>query len=783
MLHKFIYAFLLSFISGVATAQLATPIHPVYTDTTVATIRITIDPDSLAVIYNPANADSDHEYPANFTFSNGIINDSLGNIGFRLRGNTSRDARKKSFKVSINSFVRGRKFFGLEKLNLNSEHNDPSIIRAKICWDLSAASGVKGSRSSHTRLYINGRYYGLYINVEHIDENFAVERYGNNDGNLYKCLWPADLTYLGADPNLYKRTSGGRRIYELTINEEIDDYTDLANFVSVLNLTSPAAFPVAIQRVFEVNAFLRSLAVDVATGSWDDYWFWKNNFYLYHNTATGKFEFIPYDYDNSFGIWWTDIMAGVNFGTRNVYSWGHPTEPRPLTTKLLAVQQFRDRFTFYLNRLLQRHFIDTKLFPRIDSIHTMITAAAEADSFRTLDYGFTIADFHNSYTQALGRHVTYGLKPYVTTRRSSALSQLTPTNVAPILSDLVHSPRYPFANDPVTFTLRIEDEAVPTSASIRYRIDGGAWQPAVTLFDDGLHNDGAADDEVYGATLTTLPANAFVEYYAAATDVQSQNSVEPPDAPTTLVSFRVSGAVPKLCINEFMSKNDTTIRDPYNELEDWIEIYNADTVAIRMRNWYLTDNFSNPKKWRFPDTTIAVGGFLLIWADEETNQGPLHATFKLERSGERIGLYRGDSLSVAVVDTISFGYQQSDEALGRIPDGATTWQVVRRATPGYSNRLTDVNETTTPARFALHAPYPNPFNAAVTIRYQLPERSPVRLSIFDVLGREVQTLLNGEMQAGTHSAVWNANLFSSGMYFCRLQSGKNASMAKVLLMK
>ena len=232
-----------------------------------------------------------------------------------------------------------------------------------------------------------------------------------------------------------------------------------------------------------------------------------------------------------------------------------------------------------------------------------------------------------------------------------------------------------------------------------------------------------------------------------------------------------------------MSNTDTTIRDPYNELEDWIEIYNADTVAIRMRNWYLTDNFSNPKKWRFPDTTIAVGGFLLIWADEETNQGPLHATFKLERSGERIGLYRGDSLSVAVVDTISFGYQQSDEALGRIPDGATAWQVVPRATPGYSNRLTDVNETTAPARFALHAPYPNPFNAAVTIRYQLPERSPVRLSMYDVLGREVQTLVNSEMQAGTYSAVWNANQFSSGMYFCRLQSGKNASMAKVLLMK
>ncbi|MBI5471852.1 MAG: CotH kinase family protein [Ignavibacteriae bacterium] len=777
-----IVAFVLCFANEQTSGQ-SNP--PVYLDTTVATIRITIDPDSLAAIYDPANADSDHEYPANFTFNNGVINDSLANIGFRLRGNTSRDSRKKSFKVSINSFVRGRKFYGLEKLNLNSEHNDPSIIRAKLSWDLFAASGVKGSRAHHTRLYINTKYYGLYISVEHIDENFVLGRHGNNDGNLFKCLYPADLAYLGADPNLYKRISGGRRIYELTINEEIDDYTDLAHFITVLTQTSPANFPIAIQRVFNVNAFLRSLAVDVVTGSWDDYWFWKNNFYLYHNTATGKFEFIPYDYDNTFGIWWTQIMAGVDWGTRSVYSWGHPTESRPLTTKLLGVQQFRDRFTFYLNRLLQRQFVETKLFARIDSIHAMITSAAEADSFRTLDYNFTIADFHNSYTQALGRHVPYGLKPYITTRRASALNQITPANVAPILSDLVHAPRYPFANDPVTFTLRIEDESVPPVAGIRYRINGGAWQPTVALFDDGLHNDGAAGDEVYGATLSSLPANAFIEYYATATDLQNQTSVEPPDAPTSLAGFRVSGEMPKLCINEFMAKNDTTIRDPYNELEDWIEIYNADTVAIRMKNWYLTDNFSNPKKWRFPDTTIAVGGFLLIWADEDTNQGPLHATFKLDRSGERIGLFRGDSVSVGVVDTISFGYQESDAAFGRMPDGAPAWRVMPRATPGYANRLAAIEGSTTamPRRFALDAPYPNPFNAAVTIRFQMPQRAHIKLSIYDVLGREVETLINSELPAGMHSRFWNAAQFSSGLYLCRLQSDVATLTAKILLAK
>ncbi|MBX2991813.1 MAG: CotH kinase family protein [Bacteroidetes bacterium] len=757
------------------------PPHPVYLDTTVATIRILIDPDSLAQILDPANAQSDHEFPATFFFENPIISDTVENIGFRLRGNTSRVSQKKSFKVSINSFERGRKFSGLEKLNINGEHNDPSIIRAKLSWDLFAKAGVPASRASHTQLYINGLYYGLYISVEHVDENFVQTRFGNNNGNLYKCLWPADLRYLGSDPNLYKLMSGNRRVYELTINEEMDDYTDLAHFISVVNLTPTDSLAVAIQRVFNVNSFLKTLAMDVAVGSWDDYWFLKNNYYLYHNLNTGKFEFIPYDYDNTFGIWWTSIMPNIDFGTRNVYSWGHPSEQRPLASRILGVPAFKNRFSFYLNRLIQRHFHEPAMYPRIDSIHTMITPAAEADSFRTLDYGFTIQQFHNSYSQALGNHVTYGLKPYISTRRSSALGQLQNVNVPPILSDLVHSPRTPFAGDPVTVNVRVEDEAAAQSVLMFYTVDGSPQSPA-TLYDDGLHNDGAAGDEVYGAILAGLPADALIEYYVRAVDVTAQIAYEPPDAPATTQRFRVLGAKPRLFINEFMAANTGSVRDPFNEADDWIEIYNGDSVAVAISNCYLSDNFNNPMKWRFPDTTIAPGAFMLVWADDQPHQGPLHATFKLDRDGERVGLFRGDSSALAILDTISFGYQQSDVSYGRMPDGGA-WQAMAQPTPGYSNVPTSVTGDALPEEFTLYQPYPNPFNPTTEIRYQTSEVSHVTLRVFDILGRGVATLLNGRLDAGRHRIIWNASGFASGVYFIRMQSGRFVKTAKVLLMR
>ncbi len=158
---------------------------------------------------------------------------------------------------------------------------------------------------------------------------------------------------------------------------------------------------------------------------------------MYHNSATGKFEFIPYDYDNSFGIWWDGILSGVDWGTRNIYAWGNPYEPRPLATRILEIPQYRNRYSYYLNYLLEVGFRPEILNAKIDSIFAMISDAAAEDEYRTYDYGYTVDDFIDSYDNALGDHVTYGLKPYIETRYNSALQQISMVNVAPYIFDVV----------------------------------------------------------------------------------------------------------------------------------------------------------------------------------------------------------------------------------------------------------------------------------------------------------------------------------------------------------
>ena len=152
----FLNIFFLSLLFPAFSQPSFPPNMPVFDSSQVARVDILINPDTLAFIYD--NPESDIDFRASFIFNNGTILDTIDEVGFQLRGNTSRYSQKKSFRVSFNTFVQGRKFHGLEKLNLNGEHNDPSIIRSRLCWETLRGFGIAAPRSSHTEVYINGNY-------------------------------------------------------------------------------------------------------------------------------------------------------------------------------------------------------------------------------------------------------------------------------------------------------------------------------------------------------------------------------------------------------------------------------------------------------------------------------------------------------------------------------------------------------------------------------------------------------------------------------------------------
>jgi len=714
---------------------------PVYIDSEVPRVDISIDNSYLQSLYQAGNEDSNVEYRATFKFTSSTLVDTVYDVGVRLRGNTSRYSAKKSFKVSFNTFVTGQKFKGMEKMNLNGEHNDPSIIRAKLGWDILYSIGVPAPRANHVRLYINNQYYGLYMSVEHIDEEFVESRFGNKDGNLYKCLYPADLAYRGTSPNSYKHTADGRRVYELKTNVLVDDYSDIATLINVVTQTSTSELPAKLEPIFNVNSFLKYLAVEALIGHWDGYSYNKNNFYLYKNTSTGKFEFIPYDVDNTFGIDWFN----VDWATRNVNSWAS-SQDRPLTKKILSVDVYRKRYLFYLKQLLSNQFNPTNLTNRIIQIRNMVTEYAYFDPFRSLDYGWTPLQFDNSYNQSLGGHVKYGLIPYINKRHQNANSQVVVGNIPPVVTNIFH--RAISYKVPIKIAAQVNDESVPKSVKLIYRTDNFTTREIPMILDS---------TGFYVATVGPFSKPTTKVYYKiVALDAENQSTIEPLNG-ENIINFPSNSPL-TLCVNEVMTSNTHTFPDEFGDYSDWIELYNYGTSSIWLGDITITDNLSNSDKWYLPNVNIQPGEFMLFWADGNTSKGNDHLPFKLNRDGEEIGIFT----SKKFIDGYNISRISKDKTLGYYPNAKGLPVELNTPTPGASNIKTD-------GTHRLYLPevtvFPNPVSDEVSVKFSYKPSANCTISLTSMSGKLVAEIFV-DFSISNTTIPWNLGSLgiSSGVY-------------------
>lgn len=713
-----------------------------YKDDILPVIYISIDPDTLEWLYQQENLESNIEFSARFIFDNGEIIDTIDPVGFRLRGNTSRYSQKKSFKVSFNRFTSGRKYYGVEKLNLNGEHNDPSVMRSKVCWDILRKMNVPAPRSNHVKVYINDNYYGLYISVEHIDEEFIKSRFGYDDGNLYKCLWPADLNYLGDNPNLYKFENGNRRAYALKTNKEADDYTGFANFINILNNSPSSSFACDLGDVFNIYDYLKVISADILFGNWDGYIYNKNNFYLYHNSSSGKMEFIPYDLDNTLGIDW----VGRDWATRNIYDWQqHGDNYRPLYQRIIADEDLKNQYSYFMNKLVYETLNLDSLISSVSQRRDMIASSVEDDPYYPLDYGYTLSDFYDSFYQGLGGHVDYGLFPYLQTRISSIKSQLESTSMNPVIK-YINNNR--LSNSEVTIRAMVIVQEQPASVSVEYEIDGIGFTSEM-MYDDGQHYDDLPNDNIYGCIITDIPDNSFVKYQIKVSDNAGKVSLLPCE-PILIPAAGGDDAV--LFINEFMASNETTIKDEHGDYNDWIEIYNPEDFSVWLGDKYLTDNITVPDKWQLPDKYIAPSEFIIIWADDDTDQGEFHANFKLSKNGEEIGLFKTGGVEV---DNISYGSQTTDVSFGRVMDGNPVWISFQNPTPGASNQTSSLEYREHQNNFTI---YPNPASGNIVRISKF-----INFSVYNIYGQIVDE--------GNNYDFINIASYNKGVYVVVSNSG------------
>jgi hypothetical protein len=140
-----------------------------------------------------------------------------------------------------------------------------------------------------------------------------------------------------------------------------------------------------------------------------------------------------------------------------------------------------------------------------------------------------------------------------------------------------------------------------------------------------------------------------------------------------------------LVINEFLASNDGAAYDEHGEADDWVELYNPTAEAQPLDGLWLTDDLSNPTKFQLlaPDSLVPPGGFVLIWCDNQPEQGAFHAPFALSAGGEDVGL---SDPAGRFLDQYTFGPQSTDVSEGRSPDGGALWRSYAVPTPGAPNQ-------------------------------------------------------------------------------------------------
>jgi len=242
-------------------------------------------------------------------------------------------------------------------------------------------------------------------------------------------------------------------------------------------------------------------------------------------------------------------------------------------------------------------------------------------------------------------------------------------------------------------------------------------------------------------------------------------------------------------INEMMASNVDTQADEAGEYDDWIELFNTSDLNLSLVGMYLSDNASNLDKWACPNIEIAAGGYLTIWADENSGQGNLHANFQLSSLGESLYLSYADG---TILDSVQYGMQSPGKSTGRIPNGVGSFEELF-PTFGYNNdEMTGIEERTFSSQFLL---YPNPVKDLLYIRpnanwgsagnagnagnvRNFEDQSSTIIQLFSMDGRELSIPQASPLEVGFSLDVSHCK---AGVYILNINKNNQTSSTRIII--
>ena len=255
---------------------------------TLPLYRLEIEQEYLEELYN--NPMADKYFPALFSFNG---NDYDCEVKFR--GATSLLLPKKSWKIKFDD---NNNVFNAEKINLNSEFRDKTLMRNYLTMQLYQYLGYQASNTQFISFIINDLYMGVFVHIEEVDEDF-FDRYGKSPNDMFKAKKH------GANMTQIVNYDGYSWCWESKIDSP-DSYRGLQILLSKFSYWNKEDFDDLIQTEVDVDNILNYFAIEYSISSYDCF---TKNFFWYLNPENGKYEMFPWDNDATFGNDWRGIYS------------------------------------------------------------------------------------------------------------------------------------------------------------------------------------------------------------------------------------------------------------------------------------------------------------------------------------------------------------------------------------------------------------------------------------------------------------------------------------------
>ena len=741
-----------------------------YDINTINTIEITFTESNWDYLLDNLAAQGNEERLLGMVTINGIEYDS---VGVRYKGNSSYNSNqvKNPLNIKLDYIIDDQEIDDFGTIKLSNEYNDPSFVRETLSYEI-ARKYMAASGSNYANVYVNGTYLGLYTSNQDVDKQFMRMNFSGDENARFK----GEIT-----GNTMPGSMGGVWLYN---GPDSADYYDryeaesdfgwdrLVNFIDTINNHSDLA-----DQVLNIDRNLWFLACSNILVNLDGPINNPQNYYLYEDN-NGRFNIIPWDFNESFGVF-SMLQSGGNLSTtglQHLSPFVNETNSNyPNIKNILSNDTYRKIYVAHMKTIIEENFSNGLYESRALEMQAIIDADVQADPNKFYTYSNFISNINSTIGGGGGPHPSSGVIGIteLMEERISYISGLTEFAAqAPEINETAYSPTTVSPNSEVNFTATTEF-ATQVYLMIRDGITGLFQE--VEMYDDGNHQDGSAGDGIFGVSITV--SNASMQYYFYAENDDAA-SLLPVRAQYEFFSLPISG---EIVINEFMADNVSTVTDQDGDYDDWIELFNNSNEIVSLLGLYLTDDVSELDLWAFPDTTIAANGYLIVWADKDDEQEGLHADLKLSKSGEVIILSDGIS---NVIDEVVFEEQYSDTTTGRFPNGTGEFMLML---PSFEyenyNEITGFNnwDYSDATSFTLYQNYPNPFSTQTIIPFTLSCDEIVTIKISDMYGKTIAQLSSKSFSAGQHEYKWQNSGVTPGIYLYSVTVGNSQQIKKMVV--